>query len=109
MCDVYREACFIKNNVYEWNKHGFARWNFPEQWVMCTVKHILVKRMFTSGLYIDLPLWACIKKTLYGVETHWPSSKKIMITVFWDMKWPITIEFLKKEATVNSACYCQLL
>ena len=31
-----------------------------------------------------------------------PSVKKVMMTVFWDMKWPITIDFLEKDATVNS-------
>ena len=31
-----------------------------------------------------------------------------MLTVFWDMKRPITIDFLEKGATVNSASYCQL-
>ena len=37
------------------------------------------------------------------------SVKKVMLTVFWDMNGPITIHFLEKGATVNSASYCQLL
>ena len=36
------------------------------------------------------------------------SVKKVMLTVFWDMKGPITIDFLEKDATVNSASYSQL-
>ena len=30
------------------------------------------------------------------------SLKKVMLTVFWDMKGPITVDFLEKGATVNS-------
>ena len=32
-----------------------------------------------------------------------------MLTVFWDIKKPITIVFLKKSATINSSSYCQLI
>ena len=32
-----------------------------------------------------------------------------MLIVFWDMKEVITIDFIEKGATVNSALYCQLL
>ena len=32
-----------------------------------------------------------------------------MLRVFWDMKRPITIDFLEKRATVNSISYCHLL
>ena len=32
-----------------------------------------------------------------------------MLIVFWDMKGPISIDFLEKGAAVNSAMYCQLL
>ena len=31
--------------------------------------------------------------------------KKVMLTIFWDMKGPITIDFLEKDATVNIANY----
>ena len=41
-------------------------------------------------------------------NTKW-SVKKVMLTVFLDMKGPITIDFLEKGATVNSASYCQFL
>ncbi|XP_050925028.1 histone-lysine N-methyltransferase SETMAR [Lates calcarifer] len=37
------------------------------------------------------------------------SSGKVMLTVFWDMQGPITISFLEKGSTVNSANYCELL
>ena len=33
------------------------------------------------------------------------SVKKVRLTVFWDMKGTITIDFLKKGTTVNSASY----
>ena len=35
--------------------------------------------------------------------------KKDMLTVFWDMKAPIPIDFLEKDATVDSASYGYLL
>ena len=54
-----------------------------------------------------------IKKTFHGVKTHWLSSKEkvpgvadskeVMLTAFWNMKRPITIDFLEKVATINSA------
>ena len=31
-----------------------------------------------------------------------------MLTVFWNMRGPITIDFLKKGVPVNSISYCQL-
>ena len=30
------------------------------------------------------------------------SVKKVMLTVFWDIKGPMTIDFLEKGATVNN-------
>ena len=36
------------------------------------------------------------------------SVKKAMLTVFWDMKRLISIDFLEKSATVNCVFYCQL-
>ena len=35
------------------------------------------------------------------------SAKKVMLTIFWDMKGPIIIDFFEKGATVNSAFYRQ--
>ena len=37
------------------------------------------------------------------------STRKVMLTVFWDMQGPITISFLEKGSFVNSANYCELL
>ena len=37
------------------------------------------------------------------------SVKKVILTVFWQMKGPITIDFLEKGASINSTSYCQLL
>ena len=32
--------------------------------------------------------------------------KEVMLTVFWNMKGPITIDFLEKDVKVNGASYC---
>ena len=40
---------------------------------------------------------------------HCVTVRKVKLTVFWDMKGSLTINFFKKDATVNSASYCQLL
>lgn len=37
------------------------------------------------------------------------SAGKVMLTVFWDRKGPITISFLERGQTVNSENYCNLL
>ena len=37
------------------------------------------------------------------------SVKKVMLTVFWDIKESITIDILEKGATINSASYCRYL
>ena len=70
--------------------------------------------MFTKGLNMSLPLWASVKKTVHAMEKQWLSGtekvqegvewsvKKVMLTVFQDMKGPITIDFLEKVAAVNS-------
>ena len=42
------------------------------------------------------------------LQAPW-SAKKVILTVFWGMKGPITIDFLEKGAVVNSASYCQLI
>ena len=39
-----------------------------------------------------------------------PVAVKVMLTVFWNMKGPITVEFVEKNgAMINSTSYCQLL
>ena len=32
--------------------------------------------IFTNGLNMDLPLWAWVKKTVHGMETHWLFCKE---------------------------------
>ena len=44
-----------------------------------------------------------------AMATVQQSVKKFMGTVFWDMKGPISIDFFEKDATTNSAFFCQLL
>ena len=85
---------------------------------MCMEKHVLVKRFFTNGLNIGLPLWAWAKKIIYGVETHSLVKKKfrvpqsvikVKLTVFWNTKVFIAIDFLEKVTTVTNASYYQWL
>ena len=49
--------------------------------------------------------WLYHYKTVHGVETYFPvkktfwaqqSVKKVMLTIFWDMKGTIAIDFLEK-------------
>ena len=84
---------------------------FTEECVICTEKHVLVKKNVYKWLNISLPLGALVKKTVYKIETYWLSSKekilgivvikKVMLIVNWDVKGPTNIDFLKKEATVK--------
>ena len=86
MYDVYREACFIQKNVYKWAKHEFAT---------------MSKRKSMEWTHIDF-----LVKKRFWMQL---SVKKVMLTVFLDLKEPTTIDFLEKAATVNNAFYCQLL
>ena len=82
MCNEYREVCFNQENL---EKHRFASMRLS---------------------------W---KEILYGVETYWlpgkekvpltPVRKGVMLTVFKDMKGPISIDSLEKCATVISVSY----
>ena len=87
---------------------------------MFTEKYVLVKEMLTNRLNTGLQLRVWVEKSIHEVETHWLSGKeKVLgeavstedhaISISWDMKGPITIEFLEKGATVKSAFSCQLL
>lgn len=38
-----------------------------------------------------------------------PSAGKIMLTIFWDHKGPILIEFMEKGTTITSNSYCETL
>ena len=92
-----------------------------EECMMCTEKHVLVKKIFTNELNIVLPLWAWVKKTVYGAEIHWLLRKgKVLGTLaskeghadsfFWNMKGPITIDFLEINncwgCTINNKGNC---
>ena len=68
---------------------------------------------------MGLQLRARSEKKIHRVETHTDSQvkkfraqlsvNKVMLTVFWDMKGPIKIDFLEKDTIVNSPSFCQLL
>ena len=75
------------------------------------------KNIFINVLNMRLALQAWIEKTVHEVETHWQSGKEkvpgaavskkqVMLTVFRDMKRPMTIDFLEKDVTLNGASYC---
>ena len=83
MCDVYEETCFSQ-------------------------------KMFINELNVGLPLQAWVERqfmewkhtgTLVKFWVQW-SVKKVMLTVFWDMKRLIPIDFLEKGETVISVSYC---
>ena len=48
--------------------------------------------------------WLSSKEKVLGIAIQ-QSVKKVMLTVFLDMKGPIPIDFLEKGATVNNASY----
>ena len=75
MCHVYIEPWFNKKNVYKWAKHRFAP-------ISLSQKDSLMEWKNT-----DSPV-----KKKFGAQL---SLKKVILTVFWDMKGPITIDFLK--------------
>ena len=84
----YTEECvmgmeklaFVKKNPYKWAK----LWLKPG-----------LKRQLMEWKHIDFP----VNKKFQAQH----SVKKMMLTVFWDIKGPITIIFLKKGATINRA------
>ena len=79
---------------------------------MCTEKQILVKNVYkwTKNGFAIANL---VVKTAQIVKTHLLSDKekvkKVMLTVFWDIKGPVMIDFLEKGAIVNGDSYCQLI
>ena len=85
---------------------------------MQTKNPILVKKIFENRSKMRLPPQAWVEMTINEVETHWffskeafgtpVSKKKVMLTVFLDMKGSITIDFLEKGATINGTSFCQL-
>ena len=55
----------------------------------------MLKRQYMEWKHMD----SLVKKRLQAQQ----SVKKVMLTVFLDMKKPITIDFIEKCAIVNSA------
>ena len=99
-----------------WLRSANPVW-FTKECVMCTEKHVLVKKILTNELNMGLPLQVWVKKIAHGVETYGisrkekfqalQSVKKVMLTSgAW--KNP-SLDFLEKGANVNSASYCHLL
>ena len=92
---------------------------FTEECLICIETHILVKKIFTNRLNLNLTLQAWIKKTVHGGETHWISSKEKVLDAVINKeghtdnvlgyKRLITVDFFEKDTTVNSVSYCQLL
>ena len=84
-----------------------------EECMLCMKKYVLVRRVFTNGLNMDLSLQSWVEKTVKQVETYRFCKEKVPDTVVskkahtnCDMKGLITIDFLKKGATINNASYC---
>ena len=84
MCNTYGEVCFSKENVYKRFKHEFKS-----------------KRQFMDWKHTD----SLLKKIF---RAQW-SLKMFHLTDFWDMKEPITTDFLEKDTTVNSVSYSQTI
>ena len=49
---------------------------FTEKCMMHMEKYVSVKKVFTNKLNMGLLQQAGVKKTVYGVETHWLFSKE---------------------------------
>ena len=102
-----------------WGLRNANHVKFTEECVMCMVKHVLARKMFSNGKNMSLLQRAWVKKALHGVKTHWlfskkwfllqRSVKKVMLRVFWGVKGSITYDFQEKGTTVNSVSYFQFL
>ena len=68
---------------------------------------------------MDLQLRIWVENKVHEKEAHWLSGKEKVPGVavnkeghaacFWDMKGPMTIDFLERGTTVNIASYCNFL
>ncbi len=67
---------------------------------------------------LDTPLWTGKQKTICGLETcrltlseeiQITSLRKVLLTVFWDMRGSIYCHYLEDRRTVNSESYCKVL
>ena len=45
---------------------------FIEEFVMCIGKQVLVRKFFTKGLNVSLPLQIWVEKTVHEMKTNWP-------------------------------------
>ena len=97
--DLSSNICWLKRSSHV---------KFTEEWVMHSEKYALVKKIFTNGLNTGFPqVWvktvkwkhndSQVKKKFWAKQ----SVKKVMLTVFYDIKKPITVDFLEKGTTVN--------
>ena len=81
MCDVNGASCLSKKKMFSngWTGIWFGG-HYP-------------KKRSIQWVHID----PAVKKKFLAQQ----SVKKVMFSVFWDMKWNITIYFLEKDTTVN--------
>ena len=81
----------------------FGGWKFIEECVMCIEKDVLEKKVFSNRLNIGFLLQTLVEKPIHGIQTDSPVKKKfwvqqlvkVMLTVFWNIKGPITTDFFK--------------
>ena len=88
-------------------------WNLQKN-VLC-----VLRRMFYSKKWVKNGFSAAILSTKYCSvsETQWLSVKKtfwtqrpvkVLLTLIWDMKWPIDIDLLEKDESVDRVSYCEI-
>ena len=75
-------------------------------------------KILKNVIKLALPVRVWVEKTVNVIKhtdspvkkKFWAqqSVKKVVLTFFRDMKWPISIYFLEKAFTVNSVSYCKL-
>ena len=76
MCDVHEEASFSEKNVYNWVKNEFD-----------TMRLSWKDNLWSENILIS------VKKKIQAQQ----SVKKVILTVLYEMKGSITIDFLEKE------------
>ena len=101
-------------SIFWWLRRG-NHVQFIEECTMCTEKKVLVKKCLQM-----YQTWVCHykpeskrhrKNSDFSAKKKFRAQlpvKKIMLTVFWDMK-RFGVFFISKVATVNSVSYNQLL
>ena len=85
------------------------KWNLQKNvWYIYMGKHVLVQNVYKWAIHKSME-WKyndSLAKRMFWAQ--W-SVKKVLLTVYLDMKGSMTIDFLKKGSTVNSAFSRQLL